>query len=159
MKLKCPCCGSSMSIDALIGHDDARDALSALVALGDGLLKGVMRYIGLFRPEKSDLSFGRVAKLINEILPDIRSGQISRDGKLYPAPTQAWMWAFEQAVTARNYGSLKTPLKGHGYLYEVISHWNGQGLPEVMPEAQQATQKPQTQTGKGLASLEALRRG
>lgn len=159
MKLKCPCCGASMSLDALIGHDDARAALVSVVSLGGDLTKSMMRYVGLFRPAKTDLSFARVTKLIGELLPDIRSGRISRDGKLFDAPEQAWVWAFEQTLNARGYGNLQVPLKGHGYLYEVLSRWNGQGMPEVSTGVSENHTHGQSQTSKGLSALEALKNG
>lgn len=56
MKTRCPCCGATMSLDALLAHDDARDALRALVALGGELGKGAVIYAGMHRPGKSELS-------------------------------------------------------------------------------------------------------
>ena len=49
MKTRCPCCGATMSLDALLAHDDARDALRALVALGGELGKGAVIYAGMHR--------------------------------------------------------------------------------------------------------------
>ena len=38
MKVRCPTCGAVMSLDVLIAHDDAREALIALNGISDDLL-------------------------------------------------------------------------------------------------------------------------
>lgn len=72
MKVRCPTCGAVMSLDVLIAHDDAREALIALTGISDDLFKAVLRYLTLFRPAEKDLSFNRVSKLVGEIAPMIR---------------------------------------------------------------------------------------
>ena len=37
----------------------------------------------------------------------------------------AWAYAFNEVLAARDSGRLKTPLKSHGYLYEIIAGWAG----------------------------------
>ena len=49
MKVRCPTCGAVMSLDVLIAHDDAREALIALTGISDDLFKAVLRYLTLFR--------------------------------------------------------------------------------------------------------------
>ena len=92
MKVRCPTCGAVMSLDVLIAHDDAREALIALTGISDELFKAVLRYLTLFRPAEKDLSFNRVSKLVGEIAPMIRDGKIVRNRKTYPAPREAWIW-------------------------------------------------------------------
>jgi hypothetical protein len=77
----------------------------------------------MFRPQKRDLSMDRVARLLGEIVDDISAGRIARHGQGHEAPPEAWIWAINQAVSARDAGRLKLPLSGHGYLYEVIASW------------------------------------
>lgn len=50
MKVRCPTCGAVMSLDVLIAHDDAREALIALTGISDELVKAILRYLTLFRP-------------------------------------------------------------------------------------------------------------
>ena len=53
MKVRCPTCGAVMSLDVLIAHDDAREALIALTGISDDLFKAVLRYLTLFRPAET----------------------------------------------------------------------------------------------------------
>ena len=124
MKVKCPSCGASMSLDVLIAHDEARDALVALSGISDELVKACLKYLTLFRPAERDLTFARVAKLVGEIAPMIRGGEISRNRQTYPAPREAWIWAFNRCLEARDAGKLKPPLTSHGYLLENITFWS-----------------------------------
>lgn len=136
MNLKCPNCGAVHSLDSLIGNDGAADLIKAVLEFDAAIGKAAVRYVGLFRPAKSQLTFARTAKLLGELLPDIRAGQISRDGVVYPAPPEAWLHGFHTAIDARDAGRLKLPLKSHGYLYEVISGWRPSET-AVMPATRQ----------------------
>lgn len=78
----------------------------------------VIKYLALFRPEKRELTFDRVATLLQELLPMIKSAEISRNGRTWPAPQAYWKAALEEIVIKR--GSLQLPLKSHGYLLEII---------------------------------------
>lgn len=144
MKVRCPECGTTMSLNVLIAHDDAREALIAVAGISDGLVKAMLKYLTLFRPSEKDLSFARVAKLLGEVLPMIRAETIERNRKTYPAPREAWIWAAGKCIEARDAGRLKTPLTGHGFLLEVITQWMpektavaaGTGLPAHRHEPQ-----------------------
>ena len=124
MKVRCPTCGAVMSLDVLIAHDDAREALIALTGISDDLFKAVLRYLTLFRPAEKDLSFNRVSKLLGELAPMIRAGEIVRNRKAYPAPREAWIWATARCLEARDTGKLTLPLTGHGFLLENITFWS-----------------------------------
>ena len=84
-------------------------------------------------------------------------GAISRNGLEYPAPPEAWLYGFRELLARRNTGSLKLPLKSHGYLYEVISGWQGQGL-QTMPAAPEQRQPESSQTLNAAMTLQGLRR-
>lgn len=125
MKVKCPACGASMSLDVLVGHDEARAALVELSGISDELVRGCLKYLGLFRPAEKDLTFARVAKLLGELRPLMQAGEISRNRQSYPAPREAWLWAFEQVLAARDAGRLnRLPLTTHGFLYETLTFWS-----------------------------------
>lgn len=123
MNVKCPNCGSVNSLDALIADTGAADVMRCLLELDAEIGKAAIRYIGLFRPAKSQLSWVRSAKLLNELLPSIKAESVERDGVSYPAPAAAWIHGFNETLAARDAGRLKTPLKSHGYLYEIVSKW------------------------------------
>lgn len=133
MKTRCPCCGAENSLDALIAHEQARQSLWTLANIGGPMTQGLVQYLGLFRPSKSSLSQARMYSLMSELIPDIRAGEIRRNGQVHPAPVAAWTYAFNEVLTARDSGRLKTPLKSHGYLYEIIAGWVGNTPVEAVP--------------------------
>ena len=133
MNIKCPNCGAVHSLDTLINDAEASAVLKAVLEMDAELGKAAIRYIGLFRPAKSQLSWARTAKLLNELLPMIKAQEAARDGVCFPAPTEAWIHSFNETVNARDQGRLKLPLKSHGYLLEIVSQWQGSGLPSPQP--------------------------
>lgn len=157
MKTRCPCCGAENSLDALIAHEGARQAVWAVAQVGGEVGKLAVQYIALFRPTKTALTFERMAKLLGELLPDMERGAISRNSLEYPAPPEAWIYGFRELLARRNVGSLKLPLKSHGYLYEVISGWQGQGL-QTMPAAPEQRQPENSQTLNAAMTLQGMRR-
>lgn len=159
MKTRCPCCGAENSLDALIAHEGARQVVWAAAQVGGEVGKLAVQYIALFRPAKTALTFERMAKLLGELLPDMERGAIIRNGLEYPAPPEAWLYGFRELLARRNTGSLKLPLKSHGYLYEVISGWQGQGL-QTVPAAseQRQPENPSSQTLNAAMTLQGMRR-
>lgn len=133
MNIKCPNCGAVHSLDALINDAEASAVLKAVLEMDAELGKATIRYIGLFRPAKSQLSWARTAKLLNELLPMIKAQEAVRDGVCFHAPAEAWIHGFNETVNARDQGRLKLPLKSHGYLLEIVSQWQGSGLPSPQP--------------------------
>ena len=137
MKTRCPACGATCSLDALLGHGDASQAFVASLNLTGDLAKPLVKYLALFRSESRDLTFERTAKLLSEITPDILAKQIKRGHHSYPAPMGAWVWAINTILERRDQGKLQLPFKNHGYLYEVITSYK----PEYAP-AQEAKLRP-----------------
>lgn len=160
MRTRCPGCGTTVSLDALIAHDAAREALAAVFKLSGQLGAALIHYLALFRPETRELTMDRVARLLGEVLPDLQAQHISRNGQVYEAPADAWMWAIEQALAARDAGRLSLPLKGHGWLYEVISNWRPQsGQVMCTGESRSAAGKAPSRTLSAIAALEDRARG
>lgn len=129
MKTKCPACGATCSLDALLGHSDASQAFVASLNLTGVLAKPLVKYLAMFRAENRDLTFERTAKLLNELASDIVAKQIKRGHHNYPAPTSAWVWAIGVMIERRDQGKLQLPLKNHGYLYEIISAFKPENAP------------------------------
>ena len=119
MKLVCPCCGATLSIEAMLTDAKAREAVATALKLPHGLGDRVLRYLALFRPESRALSWGRAAKLLDELLPPIQEAQVQRNGRTWVAPLELWKAAFDQVLENRE--NLTLPLKGHGYLFEVVA--------------------------------------
>lgn len=155
MKTRCPCCGAENSLDALVSHEEAREAMLAVMNIGGEMAKLAVQYLGLFRPQQTTLTWSRMAKLLNELLPDIQRGAINRDRVEYPAPAEAWIYGLREVLVRRQ--TLKLPLKSHGYLYEIISAWQGQGLAQ-MPSEQMPPENQASQTLNAAMQLQGLRR-
>ena len=155
MKTRCPCCGAENSLDALFANEEARQAVWAVAQVNGELGRLAVQYIALFRPTKTALTFDRMAKLLNELLPDMQRGAICRDYMEYIAPPEAWIYGFREMLAKRNSGNLKLPLKSHGYLYEVMSSSQGQGLQIRQPDNQMGEH---SQTLNAAMKLQGMRR-
>ena len=162
MICRCPNCGAANSLDSLVSDAEAAEVLKMLLELDADIGKAAIRYIGLFRPAKSQLSWARTAKLLNELIPMIKAREAARDGVCFPAPTEAWIHGFNETVNARDQGRLKTPLKSHGYLYEILAGWVGQpnaGNQTVNQPSRRATLPANhSQTLTAAASLQGLKK-
>ena len=164
MRTRCPNCGTTLSLDALIAHDGAREALGIAFKMSGPLGNALVRYLGLFRPETRELTLDRVAKLLGELLPDVQAQRIERGGVAYEAPTECWLWAIEQTLAARENGKLVTPLKGHGWLYQVMTQYQPGatgGALALAPEERGVPQQTRkvSQTVAAMQALEDRLRG
>ncbi|MDO7521198.1 DUF2752 domain-containing protein [Acinetobacter baumannii] len=153
MKTRCPACGATTSLDALLGHGDASKAFVASLALVGDLAQPLVKYLGMFRSQNRDLTFERTAKLIGEIAEDINAQQIKRGHHNYPAPKAAWIWAINTMLERRDQGKLQLPLKNHGYLYEVISSFKPENAPA--PTDRRAAAAPRAKTEAERAAEQA----
>ena len=94
MNVKCPNCGAVHSLDALINDAEASSVLRAVLEMDAELGKAAIRYIGLFRPAKSQLSWARTAKLLNELMPMIKTQEGAGYWFFFPAHTECWIHVF-----------------------------------------------------------------
>jgi hypothetical protein len=164
VNIRCPSCGAQMSLDAVIDDSSAAQALQAALEISPiGAL--LIRYLALFRPAKNKLTWPRVATLLGELLPFIKGQRLERDGQVVDAPHQVWAQALEKTLAARDSGALRTPLKSHGYLFEIVVAESARALAQgsVLHAAPgthqgQAT-KPASATAQAIARLEQLKRG
>ena len=131
MKVKCSACGALHSLDALITNQAASEALNAALMVSGELGEALIRYLGLFRPAKSSLTFDRVATLLGELTPMIQAGKIKRDGVECAAPVEA----INQMMANRQ--ALKLPMKSHGYLLEIIASHTPVGTSMVVQNSEQ----------------------
>jgi hypothetical protein len=121
MRTRCPCCGTTSSLDVLVAHEDARAALATVFGLAQPLGTAMVRYLSLHRPATRELTMARVATLVGELLPALKSGSIPRKGRDWPVTSTDWVQAIELTMAARDAGKLTLPLTGHGYLFEVLA--------------------------------------
>ena len=156
MIVKCPACGAASSLDAIIANQPAAEALMQVAKLSPlgGLL---IRYVGLFRPAKSQLSMARVATLLGELTPMIEAQRIERDGQLYDAPLPIWESALQKILEIRDNGKLSTPLGGHGYLLDIIKTESGRAQPVAVAAPQHTTKKPLSATADAIGALQNMK--
>lgn len=104
----------------------------------------------------------RVGKMLVELAPQIQAQRIMRRQQVFDAPPEAWLWAIDQAIIARDEGRLRTPLKDHNWLYEVISSWRpvpGQIVTDTTTSTALVNTGKQSKTLAGIAALEVLKNG
>ena len=121
MKLACPACGAVYSLEVLITNDAAREAVMAALALPAPLGKLLVQYVALFRPAQRQLSFDRVARILDELRGPISEAKIERNGRIWPAPQASWAAAISEMIALRDAQKLRLPLASHGYLFEIIA--------------------------------------
>jgi len=137
MKTSCPACGAAFSLDALIGNEGAREAVMAALAIPAPLGKLLVQYLSLFRPAQRQLSFDRVASILNELLPMIAEAKIERGGRIWSAPQEYWAMALTEMINKRD--NLTLPLKSHGYLLAIIEGYGNKA--EAKQEASTEKQR------------------
>jgi hypothetical protein len=147
VKLRCPNCGALMSLDLVMAHDAAREAVQIALQLPAPIGKLLIQYLGLFRrPDGQPLSLDRTANLLGDLLPMIQAAQIKRDGRDWPAPQEVWAAALREMLDRRDSGGLRLPLKSHGYLLEIIA---GKGnRAEAKAEAAKEERRQQRPEGR-----------
>jgi len=148
VKLVCPCCGATLSIEALLTDGAARETVAAALALPAPLGDRVLRYLALFRPASRALSWDRAGKLLHELLGPIKAAQVERNGRAWAAPLPLWEQAFDQMLANRE--TLRLPLKGHGYLFEVVAGLANTAEGRAEAKREQLRQRPDGRRGGGL---------
>lgn len=160
--IRCPACGAQSSLDAIIDDQAASLGLQqALTFSPEGPL--LVRYLGLFRPVKTRLTWPRVNALLGELLPVITAERLERGGVTYHLPRPVWSAALEAVLAARDAGQLRTPLKSHGYLYEVAIGLAGRlttaaGRAELAGGAPHLAAKAASATAQAISVLEDRKR-
>ncbi len=89
MRTRCPCCGTTASLDVLVAHEDARAALATVFGLAQPLGVAMVRYLSLHRPATRELTMARVATLSASCCPPSRPEAFRAKGVTGPlrAPT------------------------------------------------------------------------
>ncbi len=119
MRASCPACGAEMTLDAMIAFEAAREAVRVALLLPSPLGKLLIQYLALFRPAKRQLSWERVASLLQELATPLAEAKLERSGRLWPAPLGYWEMALTEMLAKRD--KLTLPLKSHGYLLEILA--------------------------------------
>lgn len=153
MRLTCPCCGATLSLEALLNDVAARQAVATALALPAALGPRLLRYLGLFRPAQRSLTWDRAASLLAELQTLIAAGHIQRNGRSWPAPHAVWQAALD-AILERN--NLTLPLKSHGYLLEIIAGMADRAEARQEDQIEEQRRSPRPESGSGMQAVTAL---
>ncbi|QSX32604.1 hypothetical protein JYB87_12665 [Shewanella avicenniae] len=130
MKLcRCPVCHSNIHLDTLVQDDAAREMLAILAPMDGGLARILVAYIGLFRPEKSDLSWNRALKLINETLA------VSNNRDWLRAALEETVKKLRES----RIGGTFRPVTNHNYLKKVLEGLTEGSMQPAQPVGPQHT--------------------
>ena len=110
---RCPVCHSQISLEAVCQDEAGRELLGLLANLPGETSRALVQYLGLFRPEKRDLSNDRALRLAREALA------LCADSLRLSA-------AMSETVEAIRAKSGAVPMKNHNYLRRVL-----EGMPET----------------------------
>ena len=110
---RCPICHSQISLEAVCQDEAGRELLGVLASLPGDASRALVQYLGLFRPEKRDLSNDRALRLARDVLA------LATDSLRLSA-------AMSETVEAIRAKSGAVPMKNHNYLRRVL-----EGMPET----------------------------
>ncbi|MGN6229147.1 MAG: hypothetical protein ACTHNM_17110 [Dyella sp.] len=120
MRVTCPSCCATFSLDVALQMDASRAALMRALQMPAPLAALWAQYLGMFRSANRALAHDRAERLMAELLPMLDAGEVVRNGNRRQAPIEIWRAALEQMVELRNADKLQLPLKSHGYLLEIV---------------------------------------
>ena len=143
MKLRCPVCHSSNSLEAYVADEAGRELLVALAGTGP-MFKPLVHYLGLFRAASRDLANARALKLVNEVL------EVAAD----PQHLATALNETVEAIRAKQQQGDHRPLKNHNYLKRVLE--TVVITPAVAVAVAVATDQPQAPKGKRAQAIHLL---
>ena len=146
---RCPVCHSQISLEAVCQDEAGRELLGLLANLPGEASRALVQYLGLFRPEKRDLSNDRALRLAREVLA------LCADSLRLSA-------AMSETVEAIRAKSGAVPMKNHNYLKRVL-----EGMPEAGAAAlavredtrRVVARRSFSKTEAALLALEGMKRG
>lgn len=120
MRVTCPSCCASFSLDVALQMDASRSALMRALQMPAPLASLWAQYLGMWRSKSRALAHDRADKIMAELLPMLDAASVVRNGNSRPAPLELWRDALQQMIDLRNADKLQLPLKSHGYLLEIV---------------------------------------
>lgn len=125
MLLTCPSCGCQASAELWKIDEDYREILAIHASLPAEIREEVWRYLSLFRPAKSRLSWSQVKRRLNALRVLISSGDVTHDHRpCRICPPSVWAAAMAQMQDRRD--KISRPLTNHNYLIIVAYDLAGQ---------------------------------
>lgn len=143
--LACPVCGAALTLDHLFVDADSRAAVAQLISVAMPIGALLLQYTRLFTPPKTTLTQRKQVRILLQLLPDLKRAAITHRGRDWQVPLTTWARGIDQMLQARDAGKLDLPMKGHGYLYAILTGLADkvEAVAEVQAEA--AKRHPATQ--------------
>ena len=120
MNITCPTCASPFELMAGIEDADGRRWCALICELPPNVIKPLIAYLRLFKPEKQGLRWSRMLKLTQELAPMIKNVEIKHNHNTYTAPAELWA-SMMKALVDTPPSTLRLPLKTNGYLLSMIA--------------------------------------
>ena len=120
MMIHCPSCGAEYDARIALSDESARRFFGIVKDVNPTLVRSLILYLGLFKPEKTRLQWRRMIKLTDELLPMIKSARLEHNHASYVAPLETWIGAMDNLVDNPP-STLRLPLKSNGYLLSIIA--------------------------------------
>lgn len=164
----CPSCATEIGLDAFmrlaVNDEQMRGLVADLVAISLPMSADVLRYLRLFKPAKQALKTETVRRVLAELAPAIKSGQIEARGRLWACGADGWRAGFAAVFAAADAGKLKTPLAGNAYLFGVLANMADQLEAKAETQREAERRNPthagaSVQVDKGLQSLNESLKG
>jgi hypothetical protein len=115
MRLTCPSCGATASVEAWQNDAYVRYFIEAIVALPSPVLRQTLAYLGLFRKNGKSLSWPQALGLARDMRSLVETGTVHWQGcETRPCTAEIWAAAMEATLAAAPKG-----LKNHNYLRQV----------------------------------------
>jgi hypothetical protein len=139
MKLVCPGCGGTYSLEAWENDAAVRQLNGVMSALPHQVQEHAARYLGLFRIGARGLSWKRALRILQELKDLVGTGNVHWEGgETRPAPPGLWAEAMLEMCEKG-----KRELESHNYLRKVV--WT-----RAAPLARQAERDAETGRGPGM---------
>lgn len=130
MNITCPSCGTNGSLELFLADTEFRKAVLTAAELPSNTGALVLRYIGLFRPGKRQLTAARATKLLGEVFDLIQADEVKLGQQSEKVLSHTWQRALEAVLNSEK---LTLPLKNHNYLIKIalnmVNHY--EALPDV----------------------------
>jgi len=120
MNITCPTCASPFELMAGIEDADGRRWCALICELPQNVIKPLIGYLRLFKPDKQGLRWSRMLKLTQELAPMIKNAEIKFNHNTYTAPAELWATMMIALVDTPP-ATLRLPLKTNGYLFSMIA--------------------------------------
>lgn len=119
MELLCPHCRHKFELEQAFQEVDGRKYVNLLTTIPPTLIRPLHNYVQLFTPAKQAMTWTKALRVLKELVPMIKEGQVKCNKATYTTPVKVWVAALTYLVETPP-ASLTLPLKGNGYLLSVL---------------------------------------